>query len=197
MSPSDAQLMARSLEEPEAFGGIFDRHGDALLRYLVRRVGTTTAEGLLGETFRAAFEARARFDPGRASALPWLYGIASNLLLKHHRTEARRLRATARLASEPDAADAPRVAEAACARVELERVAAAIETLPATERAVLLLFAWEGQGYPEIAEALEVPVGTVRSRLHRARARLRERIGSSGKEEGMQTASASPERCRP
>lgn len=184
--PSDAQILRLSLEEPEAFGAIFDRHADPLLRYLVRRVGRTTAEGLLGELFRTAFEARVRFDPERASALPWLYGIASNLLLKHHRTEGRRLRATARLASEPMANGAgERVAETAGARATLEHVAEAIEELSASERDVLFLFAWEELGYQEIALALDVPVGTVRSRLHRARERLRERIAPSGKEEGM------------
>jgi RNA polymerase sigma-70 factor (ECF subfamily) len=185
-SVSDAELLARSLEDPEAFGGIFDRYAQTLLRYLVRRVGRTTAESLLGDVFRTAFEARSRFQPERASALPWLYGIASNLLLKHYRTEGRRLRATAKLAAEArEAAGAAGPAETAGARLVLERVAKAIEELPATERDVLLLFAWEDLGYQEIAQALNVPVGTVRSRLHRARERLREPIRPSGKEGGM------------
>ena len=180
---SDAELVARSLEDSEAFGGIFDRHASALLRYLVRRVGRTTAEGLLGDVFRIAFEARARFDCERTSALPWLYGIASNLLLKHHRTEGRRLRATARLANESQTGCAgDRVAEAAHARIILEQVAEAILQLPLGERDVLLLYAWEDQSYRDIAEALEMPVGTVRSRLNRARARLRELIEANGKE---------------
>ncbi|MDJ0788784.1 MAG: sigma-70 family RNA polymerase sigma factor [Myxococcota bacterium] len=180
-SASDAELIAQSLPDPEAFGGLFDRHAPALLGYLVRRVGRATAEGLLGEVFRIAFEARDRFDPSRRSALPWLYGIASNLLLKHHRTEGRRLRATARLAHEP--APETGLEERASARSILLQVAVAIEDLPGEERSVLLLHAWEGLPYPAIAEALEIPVGTVRSRLHRARGRLRERIERVGKEE--------------
>jgi len=178
----DAELVARSLEDPEAFGEIFDRHAPTLLRYLVRRVGRTTAEGLLGDVFQTAFQVRERFDLGRQSALPWLYGIASNRLLKHHRTEGRRLRASARLAAESGAEGAGRSADRAGARLLLERTAAAIEELPAAEREALLLYAWEDLGYEAIAEAQGVPLGTVRSRLHRARTRLRELTGASGEE---------------
>ena len=76
--------------EAARFGEIFDRHAATLLRFLVRRVGPEVGEGLLGDVFRVAFERRALFDPARSSARPWLYGIATNLLLKHHRDEARR-----------------------------------------------------------------------------------------------------------
>jgi RNA polymerase sigma-70 factor (ECF subfamily) len=194
-SASDAELVSRSLTDPEAFGGIFDRHAPVVLRYLVRRIGRTTGEALLADVFHAAFEARGRFDLERASALPWLYGIASNWILKHHRTEGRRLRATARLAAENGAAGSPRSAAARTeARLVLERVAEGIETLPEAERDVLILYAWEDQSYQEIAEALAIPVGTVRSRLHRARGRLRELIGPSGKEQDMERVE--PERPR-
>ncbi len=194
---SDADLVVRSLEDPEAFGEIFDRHAPTLLRYLVRRVGRTTGEALLGDLFQTAFEARPRFDPTHTSARPWLYGIASNLLLKHHRTEGRRLRATARLASEPRSArDGERVLETADARLTLERVADAIEELAPADREVLLLFAWEELSYKQISEAQGVPVGTVRSRLHRARASLREQISVSGKEQ-WQAQPRSPERDHP
>ena len=87
---SDAQVVARSLAEPQAFGVLFDRHAPALLGYLVRRIGRDEAEGLIGDVFRIAFERRARFDPAHDTARPWLYGIAGNLLLKHRRSEARR-----------------------------------------------------------------------------------------------------------
>src|SRR5262249_29184968 len=97
--PSDAEVIGRSLGEPEAFGLIYDRHAATVLRFLGRRAGATGAEGLLGELFRVAFERRKTFDASRATALPWLYGIGSNLLLKHRRGEARRLRANARMAA--------------------------------------------------------------------------------------------------
>src|SRR5881296_4444987 len=105
-SPSDAEVIGRSPSEPEAFGLIYDRHAATLLRFLGRRAGARVAEGLVGELFRIAFERRTTFDASRASALPWLYGIGSNLLLKHRRGEARRLRASARLATGLEAAEA-------------------------------------------------------------------------------------------
>jgi RNA polymerase sigma factor (sigma-70 family) len=176
-APSDAEVIGRSLGEPEAFGLIYDRHAAALLRFLGRRV----AEGLVGELFRIAFERRNTFDSARASALPWLYGIGSNLLLKHRRAEARRLRASARMAA-GEAMDRRASSAALDARVLFPRVAEAIESLPDDEREVLLLFAWEELPYQSVAEALDLPIGTVRSRLNRARARLRELLEPGGKD---------------
>jgi hypothetical protein len=78
-SPSDAEVIGRSLGKPEAFGLIYDRHAPTLLRFLGRRTGAKIAEEVLGELFRIAFERRKTFDTSRASALPWLYGIGSKL----------------------------------------------------------------------------------------------------------------------
>ena len=181
-SPSDAEVIRRSLGEPEAFGLVYDRHAATVLRFLGRRVGAGVAEGLVGELFRIAFERRKTFDASRATALPWLYGIGSNLLLKHRRDEARRLRAGARMAAGLEAADARASARALDARVLFPRVADAIEALPDGEREALLLFAWEELSYQGVAEALELPIGTVRSRLNRARARLRELLDAKGKD---------------
>ncbi|HWO92957.1 MAG TPA: sigma-70 family RNA polymerase sigma factor, partial [Methylomirabilota bacterium] len=150
-----------------------------LLRFLGRRVGAGGAEGLVGELFRIAFERRNTFDASRASALPWLYGIGSNLLLKHRRGEARRLRASARMAADDETPN--RRTPGLDARLLFPRVAAAIEALPAGEREALLLFAWEDLSYQSVAEALELPIGTVRSRLNRARAQLRELLEPGGK----------------
>jgi RNA polymerase sigma-70 factor, ECF subfamily len=177
---SDAQVIGRSLDEPEAFGLIYNRHAATVLRFLGRRVGAEIAQGLVGELFRIAFERRKTFDASRASALPWLYGIGSSLLLKHRRAEARRLRASARLAAGLEAADRRASAGALDARVLFPRVADAIDALPDGEREALLLFAWEDLSYQSVAEALELPVGTVRSRLNRARAHLRELLEPGG-----------------
>jgi len=179
-SPSDAAVIGRSLGEPETFGLIYDRHAATVLRFLGRRAGAEVAESLVGEVFRIAFERRRTFDPSRASALPWLYGIGSNLLLKYRRGEARRLRASARMAGASEPAERRAGAAALDARV-LPRVANAIEALPDGEREALLLFAWEDLSYQSVAEALELPIGTVRSRLNRARARLRELLEPNGK----------------
>src|SRR5262245_61694082 len=104
-SPPDGEVIGRSLVEPEAFGVIYHRHAPALLRFLGRRAGARIAEGLVGELFRIAFERRKTFDVSRASALPWLYGIGANVLLKHRRAEARRLRASARMLAAGEATD--------------------------------------------------------------------------------------------
>lgn len=180
--PSDAEVIGRSLDEPEAFGLIYDRHAATLLRFLGRRAGGKVAEGLVGELFRIAFERRKTFDASRTSALPWLYGIGSKLLLKHRRGEARWLRASARMTAGREAANTRASAAALDARLLFPRVADAIEALPHDEREALLLFAWEELSYQSVAEALELPIGTVRSRLNRARAHLRELLEPNGKD---------------
>jgi len=86
MDGTDAQVIGRSITDPSSFGTLFDRHAAVLLRFLVRRVGPETADALLGETFRIAFERRATFDAGRVTARPWLYGIATNLIARNRRT---------------------------------------------------------------------------------------------------------------
>ena len=179
-APLDAEVIGRSLDEPEAFGLIYDRHAATLLRFLGRRVGAEVAEALVGELFRVAFERRKIFDASRANALPWLYGIGSNLLLKHRRAEARRLLASARMVAAGEAVDRRRSAAALDAHLLFPRVADAIEALPNGEREALLLFAWEDLPYQSVAEALELPIGTVRSRLNRARAHLRELLEPKG-----------------
>jgi len=182
---SDASVIAGSLDDPSRFGELFDRHATSVFRYLVRRVGVDEADALLGEVFSLAFEKRARYDLERPLARPWLYGIATNLLAHHWRSEARRIRATAcllaRRQSGEDATD--RLVDALDAEELWPRVADAVAQLPAPERDVLLLYAWEDLGYEEIAAALDIPVGTVRSRLNRARTRLRELRAPSGREE--------------
>ncbi|MFI5959157.1 RNA polymerase sigma factor [Cryptosporangium sp. NPDC051539] len=157
---------------------LFDQHGSSLLRFLARRVRPAEAEDLLGEVFRIAFERRETFDPSRGEVRPWLYGIAANLVAKHHRSEARRLRAMARLSAVPVEDPADRAVAVADADALWPRVLDALEALPEGERQALLLFAWEELSYEEIAFALDVPVGTVRSRLNRARARLTEGVES-------------------
>ena len=183
-SESDASIVTASLAAPEAFGALFDRHARTLYRYLVRRIGPDEADSLLGEVFRIAFEKRSTYDLNRENARPWLYGIATNLVAKHRRSEARRIRASARLiARRPEEEGAEeRVAAAIDAADLWPRVADAVTELPEGERDALLLFVWEELGYDEIATALGVPVGTVRSRLNRARMRLRELDDATGRE---------------
>jgi RNA polymerase sigma-70 factor (ECF subfamily) len=193
---SDAEVVAASFDDPRAFAALFDRHAGLVHRFLVRRVGPDTGDELLGETFRIAFERRSSFDVERPSARPWLYGIATNLLARHRRTEARRLRATAALAGRSVVASDPAdgVVDALDAAARWQAVTEAVADLPGGERDALLLFAWEELSYQEVAVALDVPVGTVRSRLNRARRRLREPAGARG-EEGVSTLR--PDRLQP
>jgi RNA polymerase sigma-70 factor (ECF subfamily) len=183
-TPSDAEAIAASADDPAAFGVLFDRYATTLYRYFVRRVGPNDADGLMGEVFRIAFERRASFDTGRPEARPWLYGIATNLVARHRRTEARRLRATARLEArrEPPEDTSQRATEAVAASRVLPEVITAIKDLPEGERDVLLLHVWEDLSYDEVATALDIPIGTVRSRLNRARGRLRELGTFSGEQ---------------
>jgi RNA polymerase sigma factor (sigma-70 family) len=181
---SDAAVIRASLDEPGRFGEIFDRHATVVFRFLVRRVGVDAAESLLGEVFRVGFEKRAAYDCERPGARPWLYGIATNLIAHHRRSEARRLRATAKMLTRHRATEDP--AEAIASRLDavdvLPRVAEALALLPDGERDALLLYAWEELGYEEIASALGVPIGTVRSRINRARQSLRELQTSIGRQ---------------
>ncbi|HEV3225218.1 MAG TPA: RNA polymerase sigma factor, partial [Acidimicrobiales bacterium] len=177
-------------------GAIFDRHATVLHRYLVRRLGPDEADGMVGEIFRIAFEKRHTYDLDRSTARPWLYGIATNLVAKHRRGEARRLHAVARLATERVTASdlAERVSGAVDASDLWLRVAGAVTSLPEPERDALVLHVWEGLPYDDVADALGIPIGTVRSRLHRARQRIRELTGTGGREHDDNLESRDPGR---
>jgi RNA polymerase sigma-70 factor (ECF subfamily) len=175
--PTDGELIHASLEDPSAFEGVFERHYDVVRRYAQRRVGSSTGEEVAARTFLVAFERRARFrPPASGSARPWLLGIATNILRHHVRDERTHLRILAELPvsappAEPDDEDR-------LAAIELRpRIAAALAALPARHRDALLLHVLGGLAYEEIAAALDILPGTVRSRIHRARSALRERLG--------------------
>lgn len=167
IEPSDTELLLRSRTSVEAFGVIYERHTDAVFRYLSRRVGTDVAEDLLGDVFAAAVTARLRAAPhASGSALPWLYGIAKNVLRTHLRGRVAPSNASAEYAMDWDAVDA-RVD----ASEQREGLRVALEALSPAERDVLLLVAWEQLTVSEAAEALDITAVAARSRLHRARAR--------------------------
>lgn len=171
---SDAELIAESLGDAAQFGELFDRHAQPIFRFLARRIGHDDAGDVLADVFVAAFEARRRYDARNESARPWLYGIASNLLGKHFRRRASELRMLEKVACEHEGDDPSRaVAASVDAQMQLRSMAKQLDELPPGERHVLLLHAWEDLTYDEIAGALAIPVGTVRSRLNRVRKRLR------------------------
>jgi RNA polymerase sigma factor (sigma-70 family) len=167
---SDGLTIAESLRRPESFAAIFDRHFRAVHRYLARRVGGERAEDLAASTFVVAFERRHSFRAEATTARPWLLGIATNLIRERCRDDAREVAAQIRLGAElptPGAADNDGDPGA------IARLAVAVSQLDWEQREVLLLYAWADLAYNEIAESLGIPVGTVRSRLSRARRHLR------------------------
>ncbi len=164
-------------EDPApVFGRLFDAHARPLHRYLARRAGSETAHDLVAETFLVALRRRDSYRPESGTARAWLYGIATNLLRHHLRGETRALTATARLAHEHESTVAghdSRVADQVDAQVRAARLAGALAQLAPADRDTLLLVSWAGLEPAEAAEALGVPPGTVRSRLHRVRRWLR------------------------
>jgi RNA polymerase sigma-70 factor (ECF subfamily) len=180
-SDSDSEIVRRSRDQPAVFAEVYDRHASTVYRYAARRVGANAADDVMGETFLVAFERRERYDASYESALPWLLGIATVLIRKHRGAEARYLRAVA-ASGLPEA-----VVEDRDDRLDASRVVgglvAAIRRMPTRDRDALLLYAWADLDYEGVALALGVPVGTVRSRLNRARRVLRQSAGSKPAEE--------------
>jgi RNA polymerase sigma-70 factor (ECF subfamily) len=167
---TDAALISASVDDPRAFDELFRRHVQAVHAFLSRRLGRDAADDLTAETFARAFAGRAR-SAARASEsfLPFLYGIAANLVRMRRRSEERMLRAYARTGIDPagnphgSALDTGELGPA---------LAGALADLRPLERDVLLLLAWGELSYAETSAALGVPVTTVRTALHRARVRL-------------------------
>ncbi len=178
---SDAKLISASVRDPEQFTELFERHWDGLHRFCLNRAGEA-GEDIAAETFRVAFDRRRRYDASYPSARPWLFGIATNLLRDHFRAARREERKLMRSAVlEPLQGD-----EGDLNALERQflgpQLAAALQGIPAADRDALLLMAWADMGYEQIAQALDIPLGTVRSRIHRARQRVREHLDAAGGE---------------
>jgi RNA polymerase sigma-70 factor (ECF subfamily) len=176
----DATLIEQSWQEPEAFAGLYDRHAARIHRYVTRRLGSDAADDVTGETFLCAFRRRRCYDLSRPDASPWLFGIAANLIGKHRRAEVRMLRALARSGADQVAESYADQVDARVSAAAAQRdLAQALAGLAAGDREVLLLIAWADLSYDEVAVALGIPLGTVRSRLHRARRKVREAFGGA------------------
>jgi RNA polymerase sigma-70 factor (ECF subfamily) len=158
----------------------FADHYALIYRYLHRRIGAGVAEELAAETFATAFANWSRFDQTRP-VIAWLFGIATNLLRRHRRDEERKLSAYARTGVDPASATVEDEAIASAdAQAKHRALAAGLAQLRVQERDVLLLHAWADLSDEEIALALQVPVGTVKSRLSRGRSRLGNYLGLIG-----------------
>jgi RNA polymerase sigma factor (sigma-70 family) len=174
---SDAEVIEASWHRPDEFGALHDRHVTALYRYAYQRVGATAAEDLVADTFLTAFSQRRRYDLARKDARPWLFGILTHLIARWSRKEKIHYRAYARAAQVPVAEGvADRVADQVSAQALRGQLARALCGLRRADRDVLLLVAWGQLSYEEVAEALDIPVGTVASRLNRARRKVREAL---------------------
>jgi RNA polymerase sigma factor (sigma-70 family) len=164
-----------------SFEAAFEAEFASLHRYLARRLGASVADELAAETFAVAFRRWDRLDPERP-VRPWLYGIAANLVRHHWRKERRMLRTYARTGVDPVFARDEEAVERANADAQHRELATALAELRRDEREVLLLSAWTELTDAEIAAALDIPAGTVKSRLSRTREKLRNRPGEVGQE---------------
>ncbi|MGO4455019.1 RNA polymerase sigma factor [Arthrobacter sp. RAF14] len=174
---TDSEIILRARDSPAAFAELYDRHAAVVHRYAARRAGQSAAEDVTSETFLVAFERLDSYDLHRQDARPWLLGIATNLLKKHHRAEARILKSAARAAApEAVADDADRVTAQVDALAATGRIARTLRGMASIDRDTLLLYAWGDLSYEDIALAMNVPIGTVRSRLNRARKILKSKL---------------------
>jgi RNA polymerase sigma-70 factor (ECF subfamily) len=186
MAPSDAALWSCSRAgDADAFGLLFERHAKAIYNYCFRRVGDwAAAEDLLSIVFLEAWRRRGKELPPD-KVLPWLYGIATNVVRNRRRAERRFAAALARVPAPPFE---PGFSDIADERLDDERqmqkALALLAQLPQHERDVFALCVWSEASYEDAALALGIPVGTVRSRLSRARQHLRELDAACGHEEG-------------
>jgi RNA polymerase sigma-70 factor (ECF subfamily) len=183
---ADERAVVGSVTDPAAFAEVFERHHEAVRRYLVRRLGGA-GDDLAAEVFVRAYAARSRFDPERGAVRPWLFGFAANVVRHHRRDERRRLASLARMPPAAEADDSDLAATAATAADRAVLVGALLR-LSRTDRETLLLYVWGGLTYAEVATALGVPVGTVRSRISRARSRIRRELSKPGREEAEATS---------
>lgn len=172
------QASAPRTQPADAFGDLFSDHAPAIYNYCFRRTGDwALAEDLTSVVFMEAWRRRGSVDLVDQPVLPWLYGVATNVLRNHRRALRRHRAALLRI---PDPGLTPDFAEDAAVRLDHQKqmrgLLDAIATLSEGEQEVLALCRWQGLSYADAAGALGVPVGTVRSRLARARARLADRL---------------------
>ena len=171
---------AAVIGEADAFGELFERHHVLIYNFCFRRTGSwSIAEDLMAVVFLEAWRTRRGMQLHDGSLLPWLYAIATNVTRHQHRSTGRHRAALARVASRvsnvPDHAD--EIIDRISDEQRMQEVLGAFTQLPQRERDVLELAAFASLDYAQIAVALGIPVGTVRSRLSRGRSRLRAIVG--------------------
>jgi RNA polymerase sigma factor (sigma-70 family) len=177
----DGVAIEDSWSTPERFAEIFDRHYVALFAFCARRIGAASADDVVNEAFCVAFDRRRNYDTQeRPNARPWLMGIAINVMRHEFRRRLREARAFDRLTTDESLPDHDSsVVDGFEAFDQMHRVRAALAHLPDQELEALLLSVLERQTYGQIAEVMQTPVGTVRSRIHRARRHLSDLLGEA------------------
>lgn len=175
-SSQDNEAIAASLDDPARFSAVFDRHFQPIHRYLQRQLGRDLADEISAQTFFVAFDKRESFDVTYESALPWLYGIATNLVRRHRRDVQRQLSAYARVGTSTEAEAMEGIEERVDAARERRVLVEALKSLPRESLETMLLHTWAELSYTEVAEALDIPLGTVQSRINRARVKIREQV---------------------
>lgn len=160
---------------PGDLARMYDENVDAVFGYVARRLGADVARDVIADVFEVAATRLDQFDSSRGSHRAWLFGIATNLIRHHWRTEQRRLQAWARVGGREVALGDPLID--VDVRLDAVNDAAvvmvAIGELDPEDRDLLLLIVWENCSHSECGEILGIPTGTVRSRLHRVRRQLR------------------------
>lgn len=154
---------------------LWDEHAQRIYRYCFRRTADhELAEDLTSIVFLEAWRRRSKLELAEEAELPWLYGIAANVVRNQWRRQ-RRYRAALERLPRPRSEDdlAPDAVDHLADQEQMRRLVKKLRTLPQIEQDVLSLCAWENLSPKEAAIALGVPEATVRSRLHRARKRLR------------------------
>ncbi|MFI6735066.1 RNA polymerase sigma factor [Nonomuraea sp. NPDC050451] len=174
----DVTVVERSMDNPDLFARLYDRYFNELYRYLAARLGSEQVEDLVADAFLIAFNARGGFDPERGTVRSWLYGIATNVVARHRRREGRRLNALSKVPAEISAdGHEDRVTSQLAAEASRPELVRELKGLAKGDRDVVFLLVFGGLGYEEIATALDIPVGTVGSRINRARKKLRTALG--------------------
>jgi RNA polymerase sigma factor (sigma-70 family) len=179
---SDDELVDRlRAGDPEALGTLFDEHADRIYNFCFRRTASwALAEDAMSAVFLEVWRIRDRATTHDGAVLPWLYGVATNVCRNTARTQRRQHALQARLPRAADHADhADEVADRVDDEHRMARLLAALRQLSPRDQQVLTLVVWDGLTYEQAAAALDVPVGTVRSRLSRSRQRLTELLAQT------------------